>query len=194
MKKILILFLFVTYSLNCFAITKAFEFNLKGSDGKKYSLSQLRGKVVVLEWYNEGCPFVRKFYDVEHMQDLQKEAKDNVVWLTVASSAKGKQGHIATVSDAKKLHTKEKMHSQAILLDHSGVVGSAYNAKTTPHMFIINKKGNIVYDGAIDSLPSTNSSDIKTAKPYFRTALTSTLKDDKFGPIKNKSYGCSVKY
>jgi peroxiredoxin len=175
---------------------KAPNFELKGSDGKTWKLSELKGKTVVLEWYNDGCPYVRKHYDPNNMQNLQKKFGSNVVWLTVNSSAPGKQGHLANTEEAKQKYVEEKMASNAILLD--GMVGSKvgreYGAKTTPHMYIIDKNGLIAYNGAIDSIKSADSGDIKKADPLFANAVASVLDGKKVSKAKNAPYGCSVKY
>lgn len=169
---------------------------LKGSDGKTYDLQKLKGKTVVLEWYNEGCPFVRKFYDAKAMQEMQKDLKKNkdVVWLTVASSAKGRQGYIANVKQAQETFKREKMMSDALVLDSDGTLGKALAAKTTPHMFVINKDGMIAYNGAIDSINSTAAKDIKVARPLFKEAAQMIADGKEMAFSQNKPYGCSVKY
>lgn len=175
---------------------KAPDFELKGSDGNTYKLSDLKGKTVVMEWYNDGCPYVRKHYDVDHMQGLQKKYGDQIVWMTINSSAPGKQGHIGNVIAAEKMYKREKMNSKAILLDGTvaSKVGRAYGAKTTPHMYVIDKNGLIAYNGAIDSLRGASSSEIKRAEPLFANALDSVLEGRRVANAKNKPYGCSVKY
>lgn len=169
-------------------------FSLKGDDGKTHKLSDHKGKYVILEWYNEGCPYVKKYYNSGRMQDLQKEFTDRgVVWYSVISSRKGSQGY-ADLKGAKALRKKHKMNSSAILLDETGKTGRAYGAKTTPHMFIINPEGLVVYQGAIDDRPSANKKSLQGAKNYVKLAFADL---DANKPVKvsdTKPYGCSVKY
>lgn len=198
MKVFYTFFISFLISTNIFAISigdKAPDFTLKGSDGKMWKLSELKGKTVVLEWYNDGCPFVRKHYDPSNMQNLQGEFKEKVTWLSISSSAPGKQGYLANSKKAQAQYQTEKMKSTAILLDgESGSVGRAYAAKTTPQIVVINPKGLIAYNGAIDSVASADSSDIKGAVPYAQNAISAVLTGSKVPHAQNKSYGCSVKY
>lgn len=157
-------------------------------------LSSLKGKVVVLEWLNHGCPFVRKHYDSGNMQSLQsKYVAKGVVWLSIISSAEGKQGFVDKAG-ALADKTKNKSAATDILLDPSGKVGMLYGAKTTPHMFVINKEGTIVYQGAIDDKPDTDTASVKEAKNYVAEALDLTLEGKKVTHATTKSYGCGVKY
>ncbi|MBM3617493.1 MAG: thioredoxin family protein [Alphaproteobacteria bacterium] len=170
------------------------EFSGKTSEGKTVSLSDYKGKVVVLEWTNPGCPFVRKHYDGKNIQTLQKDytAKD-VIWLTVNSSAKGKQGHLE--GDALKGEpAKEGIASTAYISDETGQIGQLYGAKVTPHLFIIGKDGNIAYNGGIDSIASTDPEDISKAEPYVKTALDEVLAGKPVTNATTKPYGCGVKY
>ena len=169
------------------------DFNLSGSP-KGAKLKDMRGKYVVLEWYNEGCPFVRKHYDSNNMQALQEKYQGKVAWLSVNSSAKNRQGYLADSSAAKGTYSKEQMKALSLLLDSDGSVGKAYGAKTTPHMFIIDPKGKIAYQGAIDSISSASSADIKKATNYVDQALGQALAGRKIAMAKTKPYGCSVKY
>lgn len=170
------------------------NFELKNHEGKNVSLESFEGKTVILEWYNQDCPFVRKFYDAQKMQELQDKAqKEDIVWLTIASSAPGKQGHL-TEKKAQERIKVEAAKSAHFLLDPTGKVGQAYGAKTTPHMFVISKEGNVLYDGAIDSIPSANSSDIEKADNYLEMALADLKAGQKVKMAKTKPYGCSVKY
>lgn len=173
---------------------KAPGFKLLGADGKTYELAQFKGKTVVLEWFNRGCPFVRKHYDSKNMQNLQKKytGKD-IVWLTVVSSAEGKQGYADQESGAED-YKREAMSSTALLLDPKGEVGRLYEAKTTPHMYIVDSSGTLVYEGAIDSTASTDSGDIKGSTNYVDQALTEVIAGKKVSMAKTKPYGCSVKY
>ncbi len=179
------------------------DFTLFGSDGKSYRLSQFKGKTVVLEWLNHGCPFVKKHYNknYKNMQNLQKKhTNKDIVWLSIISSAEGKQGY-STPTQAE-LDKKEKgAQPTAILLDTMGKVGRLYEAKTTPHMFVVDAQGKIVYQGAIDNHPSTNPEDIPSAKNYVARALQWTMTplsklsaNKSFSPGKTVPYGCSVKY
>ena len=170
------------------------NFELEGSDGKVYKLSDLKGKVVVLEWYNAGCPYVKKHYNSSNMQSLQKKFKDKVVWFAVNSSAQGNQGHLSDPKTAKEKYKEQKMHAKAILLDGDGKVGQAYRAVTTPHMFVIDKNGKLAYNGAIDSNSSSDSADIETATPYASDAINAVISGSKVKRAKNRPYGCSVKY
>lgn len=170
------------------------DFELKAADGKMYKLSDFKGKTVVLETTNLSCPFIRKFYDAGAMQKYQAKAKkDGVVWLSICASAKGKQGYMKPSEINKKL--KElKAAPTAYLIDADGKVGKKYGMKTTPHIFIISDKGSLVYQGAIDSIKSTNSDDIPKATNYLQQALAEIAAGKKVSVPKTKSYGCSVKY
>lgn len=170
-------------------------FTATAADGATVKLEDYKGKIVVLEWFNKGCPFVRKHYDSHNMQNLQKEmtAKDDVVWLTVSSSAEGKQGY-ETAETAKETFAKEGMASTHYLLDSDGTIGKLYDAKTTPHMFVIDKDGKLAYAGAIDDKPSAYASDIEGAKNYVRAAVDSLEKGEAVAETATKSYGCGVKY
>lgn len=170
------------------------DFSLKGADGKDYKLSQFKGKTVVLEWFNKDCPYVRKFYDNKVMQALQKEQTGKgVVWLTMVSSAAGKEGAIEPAA-ATKLITDWGMSPTAILFDNKGEVGKAYGAKTTPHMYVINKEGKLAYMGAIDDRPSATKKSLEGAQNYVTAALTSLEKGEAVKTASTTPYGCSVKY
>lgn len=170
------------------------DFTLTDVDGKQVSLADFRGKTVVLEWHNPGCPFVKKHYGSGNMQKTQEAAtKDGVVWLTINSSAPGKQGHMDG-AEAKKGMEKDGAKSSAYLLDPNGEVGRAYDAKTTPHMYIIDEAGTLVYAGGIDDKPTANPADIKTARNHVLAALAE-LKDGKsISVATSRPYGCAVKY
>lgn len=170
------------------------DFHLTSADGQPTSLSQFKGKTVVLEWYNPGCPFVKKFYSRGDMQRLQRTARDKgAVWLTISSSAEGKQGHISQ-KDAPGAVQSAKLESAALLLDPSGAVGREYGARTTPHIFVIDPKGTLVYAGAIDSEPSTDPSDVAGATNYALLAIDSIAAGKPIEPSSTEPYGCSVKY
>jgi peroxiredoxin len=187
-----VLFSFSSLALENGAIAP--DFSLMAASGKLISLKEFKGKTVVLEWTNHGCPFVRKHYDSGNMQALQKKySQKGIIWLSIISSAEGKQGY---VKPEEALSDKKKFNSLAtdVLLDPKGVTGMMYEAKTTPHMFIINKEGKLVYQGAIDSINSTDSHDVKNAENYIEKALDSILGNKPIKVAKTKSYGCSVKY
>jgi peroxiredoxin len=170
------------------------DFTLKGDDGADHTLSKLKGKYVVLEWYNKDCPFVKRHYGTKNMQALQKRYADKgVVWFEVATSAEGKQGHLS-VKEAADARKKFGINSSAILLDGSGSVGRLYAAKSTPHMFVIDPKGNVIYMGAIDDLPSTDWSDIKSAHNYVAAALDASMSGKPVAKPVTTPYGCGVKY
>ncbi len=174
--------------------SKAPEFKLAAASGKEVSLSQLKGKFVVLEWLNHGCPFVRKHYDSGQMQKLQGDfTEKGVVWASVISSAKGKQGY-STPDKALEDKVRYKSKATYILLDKDGSVGKAFGAKVTPHMFVLSKKGEVLYDGAIDTIASTSKADLKSARPLVKLALNSALKGEEIKVKESKPYGCSVKY
>jgi peroxiredoxin len=173
---------------------KAPDFTLTDVKGAKHTLSSLKGKHVVLEWVNYDCPFVQKHYGSGNMQKLQKMASGKgVVWLAVNSSADGKQGNFtpAVVESRSKEHGAA---FSAYLLDPDGKVGKAYGAKTTPHMYLIDPQGTLVYAGGIDDKPSTDVEDIKSAKNYVQAALDESLAGKKISTSTSKPYGCSIKY
>jgi len=168
------------------------DFTLADQSGKAVKLSEAKGKFVVLEWFNEGCPFVKKHYRFNNMQGLQKKyGNKGVVWYSIISSNKGKQGHMTPAQASGKLKT---MSSKAILLDESGDVGRLYGAKTTPHMFVVDKKGVLIYMGGIDDTPSADPNDIKNSKNYVAAALDEALAGKPVSTPSSSPYGCSVKY
>ena len=169
-------------------------FSGKNVKGEVVALEQLRGKVVVLEWANFDCPFVKKHYSSGNMQKLQGDyTQKGVVWLTVNSSALGKQGNYEPSKMAELAASKGSKATQFVM-DSDGVIGKAYEAKTTPHMFIINKEGVLVYNGAIDSKANTNAADVNTADKWFAVALDAVLAGKEVANAKNQPYGCGVKY
>jgi peroxiredoxin len=169
-------------------------FALNDPMGISVSLSDFKGKYVVLEWINYDCPFVKKHYNSGNMQKLQKKyTNDGIIWLAINSSAKGKQGNFST----KEILERSQDHEAAFsfyLLDESGDVGRAYGAKTTPHMFIINPDGKLIYSGGIDDIRSTDVSDIDKATNYVAAALDAALSGKAIAKTNTKPYGCSVKY
>ncbi|CBW25790.1 putative exported protein [Halobacteriovorax marinus SJ] len=195
MKKLLFAFLF---SSSLFAMSpgdKAPDFKLLGQDGKLVSLSSLK-KPVMLEWFNDGCPFVRKHYDSNNMQDTQKFFKEETggTWVSIVSSAKGKQGHLSSSSVAKDMLEEESSKADHMLLDLDGKVGQLYGAKTTPQMVYIGEDGIVKYYGAIDSIASAAKSDIKKAVNYVKEAVKDLKSSGKVKVAKSKPYGCGVKY
>ena len=169
-------------------------FTLPSSNGPGVTLADLRGKVVVLEWTNHDCPYVRKHYDTSNMQSLQKEATgQGVAWLTVISSAPGTQGHV-TAAQANALTATRSAAPTAVLFDPTGVVGKAYGATNTPHMYVITKDGTLVYAGAIDDKPTTRKSDVQGAHNYVRAALAAVAAGQPVKEPVTRAYGCTVKY
>jgi peroxiredoxin len=170
------------------------DFTLPGSDGKTYALSAYKGKYVVLEWTNHECPFVKKHYQSGNMQSHQKELTGKgVVWLSIVSSAPGKQGHV-DAAQAVELTRSRGAAATAVLLDPKGEVGRKYEAKTTPHMFIVAPDGKLIYMGGIDSIPSSDTDDIAKATPYIKLALSEAMGGKPVSNPSTKPYGCSVKY
>lgn len=170
------------------------SFSTVDAAGKTHALGDYRGKTVVLEWTNDQCPFVVKHYNSGNMQALQREAAaGGAVWLTVISSAPGKQGHVSGAR-ARELTQARKAAPSAVLLDASGDIGRRYDAKTTPHLFVINPEGTLVYAGGIDSIPSADPADIARATPYLRLALAQTLAGEPVAQAVTQPYGCSIKY
>ncbi|MEO0982991.1 MAG: thioredoxin family protein [Pseudomonadota bacterium] len=166
------------------------------STGETISLSDFEDKTVVLEWTNHDCPFVRKHYaePPRNMQGMQEGAGDDeIVWLSVISSAPGKQGHV-TPEQANDLTTSRGAAPHAVILDESGDIGRLYGAKTTPHMYVIKTGGELAYMGAIDSNPSANVDDIATAENYVTAALDAVAAGEPVATPATKAYGCSVKY
>lgn len=169
-------------------------FTLKDETGTERSLADYKGKTVVLEWFNYGCPFVKKHYGSGAMQKLQKAATDDgVVWLSIVSSAPGKQGHL-TAGEAAAKKQELGMASTAVLLDGDGKVGHLYQARTTPEMYVVNAAGDIAYMGAIDDQPSPDPTSLQGARPYVAEALAALKSGKPIDPAVTKSYGCSVKY
>ena len=169
-------------------------FSLVAADGKTVALESLRGKTVVLEWTNHDCPFVRKHYDAGNMQSQQKEAAAaGAVWLQVISSAPGKQGFVDG-STALALNTQRSAAPASTLLDPTGKAGKLYGAKTTPHLYVINAQGTLVYQGGIDSIASARADDIAKAEQHVRVALAELGAGKPVSKSVSKPYGCSVKY
>jgi peroxiredoxin len=167
------------------------DFSLTDVQGKTHKLSDYKGKVVVLEWVNSGCPIVKAHYEAKNMQDTQKvAAADGAVWLQINTSGPGAQGNLSD-AEAAKWQKEQGVTATAYLKDYTGKVGRLYGAKTTPHMFIVNKDGTLAYQGAIDS---GNSRDIPTATNYVKAALASIKAGKPIEKAATKAYGCAVKY
>ncbi len=170
------------------------DFSAIDTEGQAFKLSDQKGKIVVLEWTNHDCPFVRKHYSVGNMQKLQKEAADTgVVWVSIVSSAPGKEGNI-DAEKAKALKLEQKAAYSLKLLDSSGEIGKLYQAQTTPHLFIVDKSGALVYAGAIDNNPSPSSDVIATSTNYVKDALDDLAAGKPVTTASTQPYGCSVKY
>ena len=202
MQRILIIFLSVAWMMTGASKVSADlktgemapDFRMQDTNGRSYSLSNDKGKFVVLEWFNHDCPFVRKHYNSGNMQRLQKKyTEKGVVWFSINSSASGKQGHYSP-AEANRLTQEKKANPTAVFLDPEGTVGRLYGAKTTPHIFIIDPEGLLIYQGAIDDTPSTDVADIPKAVNYVELALEAAMSGKSVETSSTKSYGCSVKY
>lgn len=170
------------------------DFTTIDSNGVTHSLSNFKGKKVVLEWFNNECPYVVKHYDSKNMQALQKKyTAQDIVWLTINSSAPGKQGHVDGAA-ANALIKEHESAQTAFLLDADGTIGKLYGARTTPHMYIIDEAGVLQYAGAIDSNSSSRQSTIADATNYVTSALNNLAANKAVDPANTEPYGCSVKY
>jgi len=187
----------LAFGATAFAIapgTAAPDFKGIDANGVTHTLSQYRGKYVVLEWANQGCPFDRKHYLSGSMEALQKQwTARGVVWLSIISSAPGEQGYVTPAEERAYL---QRMHAAptAAILDPTGTIGRLYAAKTTPHMFVIDPAGKVIYQGAIDDKPTPDQEDLKTAHNYVSAALESAMAGKPVEPASTRPYGCSVKY
>ncbi|HME88763.1 MAG TPA: thioredoxin family protein [Chthoniobacterales bacterium] len=170
------------------------DFSAPDTNGKTQTLSQYKGKYVVLEWFNPECPFVKKHYGTDNMQKLQAEyTGKGVVWLTIDSNAPGSEGNI-TAEQAQKIMASWKTKQTALLLDPESKIAKLYGAKNTPNMVIINPEGKIVYEGAIDSKASPNPADIPTSTNYVKSALDESLAGKPVSNSQTKPYGCHITY
>lgn len=173
---------------------KAPDFTLKNIHGEEVSLSDYSDKIVVLEWTNQGCPFVKKHYNAGNMQKLQKKyTEKGLAWLTICSSAEDKEGYMDN-EEWQDTVDKIEIASTAVLPDPEGKVGKTYGATATPHMFVIDKSGTLVYAGAIDDKPSTNKKTVNNASNYVVEIADDLLAGKDIEPKSTKPYGCSVKY
>jgi peroxiredoxin len=169
-------------------------FSIQDAQGQTRTLAEFRGRTVVLEWTNHGCPYVRKHYASGNMQALQQEATaSGVVWLQVISSAPGEQGYLDGPGALARVQS-DSAHPTATLLDPNGVVGHAYGARNTPHMFIIGDDGRVLYQGAIDDRPSARPASLEGAHNYVRAALADIAAGRAVQVAETTPYGCSVKY
>jgi len=169
-------------------------FKAQDAHGKTVNLSDYKGNIVVLEWSNHDCPFVKKHYDSGNMQELQKRASaDGVKWIKILSSAPGRQGHV-TDKEALNIVDQDGSIVTTVIRDEKGAIGRAYDAKTTPHMFVINAQGTLVYKGAIDSNSSPRPSTIESAENYITAALDALKSEADIETAQTQPYGCSVKY
>lgn len=184
----------VTYAEPAVTGKAAPAFTLTNALGQSVTLESFKGKKVVLEWFNPGCPFVKKFYSKGDMPAFQRMVREQgAVWLTVSSSAPGRQGHIIP-TDAAAVAKEQGLDPVHLLLDSDGTVGRLYGAKTTPHVFVIDSKGILVYAGAIDSTPSTSQADIASSTNYVLAAIGALNGGQTPSPASTEAYGCSVKY
>ena len=169
-------------------------FTSTATSGRKVSLADQKGNVVVLEWTNHDCPYVRKHYETGNMQQIQKDATgQGIVWLTIISSVPGTQGHVSP-GKADELTKTRSAAPTAVLLDETGAVGKMYGATNTPHMYVIDKAGTLVYMGAIDDRPTSRRSDVQGARNYVRAALEAVAAGQPVPTPVTRAYGCTVKY
>jgi peroxiredoxin len=197
MKKLILASLFLILTQALFALRigdPAPAFTAVDSHGQQHSLANYKGKFVVLEWTNQGCPYTIKHYQSGNMQSLQRQwTAKGVIWLTVLSSAPGEQGY-QTASQENEYLQRAKAAPTAALLDPNGQLGHLYGAKTTPHMFIINPQGQLIYEGAIDDHPTTDIADVPNSTNYVAVALTQATSGKPVATTATRPYGCSVKY
>ena len=198
MKKIIIGLIFVPFILSASIKTgsEAPDFELMDSYNNKVKLSSFQGKRVILEWTNHGCPFVDKHYKTGNMQNTQIEAKENdYIWLSIISSAPGTQGYVSS-QEANQLTSSRDAQPSHVLFDPEGIVGKSYGAKTTPHMYIIDKRGSLRYQGAIDDAGGRGFmfKDLSQATNYVKEAIKEINENRKISFPATKPYGCSVKY
>lgn len=196
--KMLALLCALSFSGMAFAEVKvdspAPNFTEKDANGKSHSLTDMKGKWVVLEWFNKDCPYVKKHYGSQNMQKLQAEyTKKGVQWMTVISSAEGQQGYL-NPADALANAKAAGSGATATLIDADGTMGKAFGAKVTPHMFVINPEGKVVYAGAIDSNDSADPKTIAKSENYVKSALDAGLAGKAIVTKTSKAYGCGVKY
>lgn len=171
------------------------NFKAMDTNANAFELSAQKGKIVVLEWTNHQCPFVRKHYESKNMQSLQKKyIEQEVVWVSIISSSPGKQGYLESGSEANRIFKERDSAPSHIIRDENGKIGKLYNAATTPHMFVVNKDGKLVYQGAIDSISSADKDDIVKAENFVANALDAIMQSKEVVDPVTTPYGCSVKY
>ncbi len=199
-KMLLLTFAIMNSTLAAVSINQKVEINFSlkdGLTGKQIKLSDFAGKKVVLEWFNDGCPFVKKHYESNNMQTLQEKAQNlGFVWLAINSSGKGKQGHLADNIAVKNIFDLWKIKAKYMVLDHEGELGKYFGAKVTPHIFILNEKSEVVYMGGVDSIKSTDKNDVHSSKVVKYVDLAIDALANKL-PVKQamtSEYGCGVKY
>lgn len=169
-------------------------FNVANTTGKTHTLADYKGKYVVLEWVNPGCPFVRKHYDSDNMQSTQRKAASaGAVWLAVNSTSRNSGDYLAPDAMSKWM-SEQKAAATATLMDTDGSIGKAYGARTTPHMYIIDPQGTLIYAGAIDSKPTARIDDIASATNYISTGLGEATTGKPITTAITRAYGCSIKY
>jgi hypothetical protein len=165
------------------------------SNARMFDIAENNGKIIVLEWTNHLCPFVKKHYETGNMQALQSKYTDkDVIWVSIVSSANDKQGHIDTNEEANIVFSDRGSNPSHIILDESGEIGKLYQAATTPHMFVIDREGKLAYQGAIDSISSASKGDVEKADNYVSLALDEILEGKEVSKKISSPYGCSVKY
>ncbi len=170
------------------------DFTGTDSNGETFTLSDYRNQTVILEWTNHDCPYVKKHYDTDNMQALQRQAaEDDIVWVTLISSAPGKQGHVSG-EKANELTESRNASPSRVILDESGEIGRMYDARTTPHMYVIDGEGVLRYMGAIDDKPDTKKASVETATNYVTQALAELASGETVSEPQTTAYGCSVKY
>lgn len=198
MKRLMMIVALVLFNLPALAAPEigqpAPDFAIKDIEGKEFKLSDHKGKIVVLEWTNHECPFVRKHYETGNMQKTQQAAHDQgVVWVSIVSSAPGRQGHVGA-DEARQIAQDNKAVITTKLLDESGEIGKLYGAQTTPHMFVINKDGMLAYMGAMDDQPSPRHDTVQGAHNYVLAALADLAAGKPVTTAQTQPYGCAVKY
>ncbi len=180
--------------LSAAAQSAAPAFELPDVNGTRHTLSQYDGKIVVLEWTNYDCPFVRKFYEPGAMQALQKKyTGQGVVWLSICSSAPGKQGNFSAAEWKRRIQ-EAGSHATAVLLDESGTAGRAYGASNTPHLFVVGKDGRLAYQGSVDDQRTADPAAVGKGRSYLEEALEALMDGRPVPTAQTKPYGCSVKY
>ena len=192
---LIFLFYFPVYGKLVHTGKSAPSFKAMDTHGIMHQLSDYKGKTIVLEWSNPHCPYVRKHYKYGNLVSMQQQASaDNIVWFVILSAAPGKPGYADAKQAEKYFFKKYKSKANAIFIDETGDIGTRYGAKSTPHIFIINAEGILVYSGAIDNKPSVRSSSLKKAKNYVLTALSEIKQNKPVSIPETRAYGCAINY